>query len=436
MPAVDVSHEDDTVHFHYEEQGGDGDNMCSGEVIRLNHKWKGYDLDKESFLRKLPKVELHVHLDGSFDPAILLEHVQEMGHDILPEQVHLAWDQSTLHVRSSVEACQNVQEFQSLCTCRGKRSLLEMLKCFEVFTPIVRGNLDLMERLAHDFCKRQKRQNVIYSEVRYSPHFLAEGAHITDSEDRVVINPGPIVDAVTRGLRRGEEEFGIKVNQILCCIAWRPEWAKEVVDLAHDRKDDYPCAVVGVDIAAGEDHFDEEKSPHLYTPHYEAFQRAQDLNLNITIHAGEVGDSAFIRKAVNEYGATRIGHGYRIVHEPHVMEEMKEKNIHFEACPTSSDETGSWKYDEKKGKDWKEHPVISMMGYGLNVGLNSDDPAVFDTSLTWQYRVAVGKMGLTKQCIVSTLHHSINAAFIDEKDKSLIKSLVDEYVKEHEDGLY
>ena len=128
-----------------------------------------------------------------------------------------------------------------------------MLNCFTVFLPIVRGNLDLIESLAFDFVKRQARQNIIYSEVRYSPHLLAKGATIGENEK---VDPCPIIDAVTRGLRRGEKEFGVLVNQILCCIAWRPDWASEVVDLAHKRNADTPCAVVGIDIAAGEEHFD------------------------------------------------------------------------------------------------------------------------------------------------------------------------------------
>ena len=85
----------------------------------------------------------------------------------------------------------------------------------------------------------------------------------------------------------------------------------------------------------------------MYDPHFEAFQRAQELGLNITIHAGEVGDSAFVCKAVNEYGATRIGHGYRIARDLDVMEKMRLKNIHFEACPTSSVETGGWNYGKE-----------------------------------------------------------------------------------------
>jgi adenosine deaminase len=110
----------------------------------------------------------------------------------------------------------------------------------------------------------------------------------------------------------------------------------------------------------------------LHDPHYEAFQRAKELSLNVTIHAGEVGDASFVRKAVEEYGATRIGHGYQIANELHTMEEMKLKNIHFETCPTSSEETGGWTYSRK---EWKKHPAVDMLRHGLNVGFNSDDPA-------------------------------------------------------------
>jgi adenosine deaminase len=205
-------------------------------------------------------------LDGSFDPAILLSHLKKNPEKMnsLPLEEFLPWDQTTFLVRSAVEACDNEEDFHALCTCRGKRSLHSMLTCFTVFIPIVRGNLDLIETLAFDFVKRQARQNVIYSEVRYSPHFLAEGATMGGKE---CVDPAPVVDAVTRGLRRGEKEFGVFVNQILCCIAWRPDWANDVVELAHKRKADVPCAVVGIDIAAGEEHFD-KVSNERFLPFY------------------------------------------------------------------------------------------------------------------------------------------------------------------------
>lgn len=377
---------------------------------------------------KYQKVELHVHLDGSFEPSLLLSHLKQSGqYDCLPAEAYCPWDDTTLAVRSSVLACKTEHEFRSLCTCRGKRSLSSMLQCFTIFIPIVRGNLDLIESLSYDFVKRQAKQNIIYTEVRYSPHLLAKGGDIGGTE---TVDPIPVVDAVTRGLRRGEKDFGIMVNQILCCIAWRPDWADDVVQLAHDKRTDSPCAIVGVDIAAGEEHFDKDGFPHLHEPHFEAFQRAKELGLNITIHAGEVGGSDFVQRAVNEYGATRIGHGYQIAQDPNVMEEMRRKNVHFEVCPTSSDETGGWTYDPIDGRDWKKHPAIHMLRYGLNVGLNSDDPAVFDTSLTWQYRIAVGKMGLTKNCILRTLEYSIHSSFLDQEGKAILRSRIKDYLED------
>ena len=79
--------------------------------------------------------------------------------------------------------------------------------------------------------------------------------------------------------------------------------------------------------------------------------------------------------AVKDYGASRIGHGYRVVKNKATMELMRKKNIHFEACPTSSVETGGWNHTETGHKDRKEHPAMTMIEHGLNVGFNSDDPA-------------------------------------------------------------
>jgi len=218
-------------------------------------------------------------------------------------------------------------DFSKLTSCRGKHSLHEMIKAFEIFTPIVRGNLDLIEQMAFDFCKRQAEQNIVYTEVRYSPHLLANGGTLNGVGK---VDPIPVLDAVTKGLRRGEVEYGVKVNQLLCCIAWRPDWADDVVRIAHERRNDVPCSIVGVDIAAGEEHFDKEKFPHLYEPHHRAFKRARELGLNVTLHAGEVGESEHVKRAIEEYGATRIGHGYRIIHDTKFMEHLRKSNIHFE----------------------------------------------------------------------------------------------------------
>ena len=88
------------------------------------------------------------------------------------------------------------------------------------------------------------------------------------------------------------------------------------------------------------------------------------------MHAGEAGGQENVKMAVQEYGATRIGHGYRIAHDSKFMEDMR--GIHFEICPTSSVETGDWVY---KMRNWNEYPAVKMIRSGMNVGFNSDDPA-------------------------------------------------------------
>mmetsp|Transcript_28858 Transcript_28858/g.44362 ORF Transcript_28858/g.44362 Transcript_28858/m.44362 type:complete len:474 (+) Transcript_28858:180-1601(+) len=397
------------------------------QISELKEKWE-YDEELERFIRCLPKVELHVHLDGSFDPTLLLNHLRETGYTCLPVNTHLPWDNSNYPVRKLVQDCRSTKDFHSLCTCRGKYSLYEMLKCFEVFSPIARGNLELLEMLAYDFCKRQAQQNVVYTEVRYSPHLLASGASLAGKHK---VDADPVVTAITSGLRKGEEDYGIKVNQILSCINWRPDWANDVVRIAHERRHDTPCAIVAVDIAAGEEHFNKEEFPHLHDPHYRAMKKAKGLNLNVTMHAGEVASSSNIRFAVEEYGASRIGHGYHVVNDPSLMAEMKKHQVHFEVCPTSSVETGGWVLDTKQQdtKNWKEHPSVLMMQNGMNVGFNSDDPAVFDTSLTWQLRIALGKMGLVKDRILQSTRNSIDSAFITNDEKQTLHEVVSMFEK-------
>jgi adenosine deaminase len=401
--------------------------LDESEQLQLNileSRWN-YSTEVEKLVRWIPKVELHVHFDGSWDPTMIYQHLLENGNvELLPHVSILPWDQSEYPVRQLVQQCSDQVEFHSLCTCRGKQSLYEMIKAFEIFLPLVRGNLPLLEDLAVDFCKRQAQQHVVYTEMRYSPHLLATGGSLEYKENAAMVNADVVVDAITRGLRRGQELYHVAVNQILCCITWRPDWANDVVRLAQERRKDTPCAVVGVDIAAGEEHFDKANNPHLYRAHFQAMKKAKSLGIPITLHAGEVsvGD-LYVKTAIDDFGACRIGHGYRMSHA--MMQYCKERKIHVEVCPTSSVETGGWKYNVK---NWKEHPAVRMVREHVSVSLNSDDPSVFDTSLTWQWRIALGKMGLTiEECKRST-RDAIDAAFISEAEKKRLHGLVEDHV--------
>jgi adenosine deaminase len=353
----------------------------------------------------------------------------------LPVRTNPPWDpKNELRIRDMVQRCKTSRDFHTLCTCRGYRSLHEMLNCFEVFLPIVRGNLSLIEELAFDFCQRQSEQHVVYTEVRYSPHLLAESFNADDGDESAQTNsarvtPHDVLEAVTKGLRRGCTAFHITVNQILCGIAWRPDWALSTIEMAAQHQSDFPCATVGVDIAAGEEHFDESNFPDLYGPHFTMAQEAKKRSIPLTIHAGESTDNALenIQRAVIEYGARRIGHGYRMTESPAVMQLVREHDVHVEVCPTSSDETGGWNYEGPR--DWKKHPAVVMREHGVSISLSSDDPAVFHTSLAWQYRLALARMELTKRDLVEMNAEAINAAFCTVETRMVLTELIVSYGK-------
>ena len=394
--------------------------------------WECYGEDDELFIQGFPKVELHVHLDGSFDPDFLWDYLQT-NSDLfycLPVETDLPWEPGTvLKVRELVQKCKSSKDFHGLCTCRGYRSLKAMLNCFEIFLPLVRNQFDLLEELAFDFCKRQWEQNVVYTEVRYSPFLLAEPVQkddsITDADDKA----NKVFEAITKGLRRGSAKYGITVNQIMSAITWRPDWAPKTLDLVVKHLNDFPCATVGIDVAAGEEHFDNENFPDLFQSHYDMIQKAKSLGIPITIHAGEVqptGSKSNLKVAIEDYGASRIGHGYRATDDQKMIELIKERNIHLEVCPTSSNETGGWAYEGEK--NWREHPMVKMVKNEVPLSINSDDPAVFHTSLSWQYRVVLAKMGLDRETILQSNLHGIEGAFCSKEEKQRLKAKVQEFV--------
>ena len=219
--------------------------------------------------KALPKIDLHLHLDG----AIRVPTIAELGDELgikLP-----TYDPKKLAALVQVN--------------RDCRSLTDFLKRFEVFYPIL-PFAKTQERIAYELCEDCRRDNVIYFEARFAPA-LAASPRFT-MEDAVT--------AALEGFRRGQRDFNIRSGLILCC--YRSISVAEniaTVKLAHKYRDQ---GVIGIDLAGDENHF-------AAAPHAEAFALARKLEIPITIHAGEGGRPENIREAVFTHGATRIGHG-------------------------------------------------------------------------------------------------------------------------------
>eukprot|EP00536_Pseudo-nitzschia_multiseries_P013389 jgi/Psemu1/261343/estExt_Genewise1Plus.C_5700024 len=362
-------------------------------------------------LRSVPKVELHVHLDGAFSPEVLWNSLQRRNPELLLNRIPLE------------KKCRNGYDY-------GLTPLHRMFLCFEFFMPLVHNHFELLEELAFDFVVRQAEQNIVYTEVRYSPHRLAD-------------DPRMAHRAVTMGLRRGcretemqtETEMEIEdnnnnndnnsdnsnkitiiANQILCAIDFEPGWSDDVLAMAEEFRDDFPCAVVGIDVAAGETHFDPRSPCH--AAHLGMYE--DDVSNNTTTNH-------VIASAILDYGARRIGHGYSAAMHDEVIALAKSRNVHFETCPTSSVVTGAWSTKQA----WSDHPANILKQKGVGVSLGSDDPSVFCTSLTQQWGIAVANMGWKRDDVFRVLEDTIDAAFAPEDQKRRVRRAIQEYKKAH-----
>jgi adenosine deaminase len=316
--------------------------------------------------KKLPKIDLHLHLDGAIRVPTIAELGDELGIE-LP-----TYDPKKLAKFVQVD--------------RDCRSLTDFLKRFEVFYPILPYAIT-QERIAYELCEDCARDNVIYFETRFAPA-LACNKKFT-MEDAVV--------AALEGLRRGQRDFDVRCGLILCCYrSISPQQNIDTVKLAHKYRG---RDVIGIDLAGDELHYPA-------APHAEAFALARKLEIPITIHAGEGGKAENIREAIFDYGATRIGHGVALEHDLELLRQVRDRGTVFEICLTSNLQTCSVPSLQK-------HPFQKFFDENVRVTLNTDDPAISNITLTDEFELAARAYKLTPAQVRELLVNAAQGAFAE-----------------------
>ncbi|MBX3258294.1 MAG: adenosine deaminase [Labilithrix sp.] len=309
-------------------------------------------------IEKLPKTDLHVHLDGSLRVATILD-LAENGRIELP-----ARDEDGL--RKAMNLGMNCG------------SLVEYLKAFDVTLRVLQ-TAESLTRAAYELAEDAARENVRYMEVRYSPMLhTRRGLKLTT-----------VVEAVLEGLRAAQDEFGIESNVIICGIRnVSAESSLEMAELAVAYKN---RGVVGYDLAGAE--YD-----HPAKHHRAAFQLVRDNNVNVTIHAGEAYGPESIHQAIHVCGAHRIGHGCRLREDGDLLHYVNDHRISLECCPSSNVQTGAI-------RDLSSHPIKLYKHLGLRVTVNTDNRLVTDTTASkelWLCHKVLGfSMADLKQVILS-----------------------------------
>lgn len=322
----------------------------------------------------LPLVELHRHLDGSIRLTTILE---------LGIQHNLPLPARTL---------EELRPYVQVST--PQPGVMAFIEKFEWMTGVL-VNYDACRRVAYENVEDAFNEGINYIELRYSPWFMAEAHHL---------RPEGVVEAVTDGLRAGERDFAIKVNQLgILSRHYGPEIAMRELD-AELR---FASEFAGIDLAGDEAHFPGE----WYTEH---FKKARDAGWHVTVHAGESSGPESVWQAVQELGAERIGHAVHAPEDPALLDFLRDRGIGIECNLTSNVQTSTV-------ADYPSHPLRLFLEKGIAASINTDDPGISAIDLRYEYNVAAPLAGLTPLMIRQAQENALVTAFLTEGEKQLLR---------------
>jgi adenosine deaminase len=315
-------------------------------------------------LRRLPKAELHVHLDGSLRPATMLELARAARVE-LP-----ARDPDALRRWMLVSDARDLEDY---------------LRRFEVTIALLQSP-EAIERVAYEMVEDARADGVRYLEVRYCPALSTRRG--LPYEDAVA--------AEWRGLQRGTRDFGVRTAIINCALRHDPPAttaaeARRSVALRGQ-------GVVAFDLAGGE-------AGRPAADHAEAFRIAREGLLGVTVHAGEAAGPASVAQALFACGADRIGHGTRLHEDPALEDYVRDRRVHVEVNLTSNVQT-------RAVPSAAAHPLRRYLDRGLAVSLHSDSWLMSGTTCSQEYWLAHTALGVTRPEIDRMILDSFAAAFL------------------------
>ena len=331
--------------------------------------------DDTALIAKLPKAELHLHLEGSIEPETVVE---------------LAAGHGVALTREEVAARYQYKDF------------LGFIEAFKWVTSLLRTPADyalITDRLAETLL----RQNVIYAEVT-----LSVGVMLWRKQDAEA-NFIAICEAGDRARAKG-----LRLQWIFDCVRqFGPEAAMEVARLAVRMKDE------GV-VAFGMGGDELSRSVEDFRAVYD---HAAEQGLHRVVHAGEIGGPEEVQDAIEILGAERVGHGIGVARDERTMELVAERGATLEVCPTSNLRTGALaKQLGRADARIEEHPLPKLVRRGLRITLGTDDPAMFGSTLNGEYALAL-RLGLSAAEVARVAECGVAAAFLPSREKATLLNL-------------
>ena len=327
-------------------------------------------LEIEEFIRRLPKAELHLHLEGTITPATLVE--LSARHDAHPMTL------------AEAESHYRFDDFTSFI--EGFKAVTRRLVTPEDYELVA---WHMMQQLA--------AQGVVHAEVYISVGVI----YMWRNFDPACFEP--IFEGLERARQRGERELGLSLYWIFDAVRhFTVEEAVRVFRKAADMRSEYP-SIIGIGLGG-----DERRTGS--APFRALYAKAREAGLRLTNHAGESTGPEAIREAL-AIGSERLGHVLSAVQDPDLLQELKAREVPLELNPTSNVRTGVC-------PSFAAHPLRTYFDAGLLVTLNSDDPAFFGSDIANEYLLAHTEQGFTREELRQLAVNSIRASFLPESAKA------------------
>ena len=324
-------------------------------------------MDLHEFARRMPKAELHVHLEGSIQPATLLQLAQRND------------------VRLPAKTEGQLSEFYRF------RDFPHFIRVYEAITSCLRSVEDYA-LIAYEFGRNCARQNVRYAEVTFT----------VSTNTRMAGLPWQVLlEALNAGRVRARAEFGVDWRWVFDICRDNPETQNWVLDIVLAARDQ---GVVALGLGGSEAVF----PPELYV---DTFARAREAGVACVPHAGEMAGPDSIWGALRLLHADRIGHGVRCIEDPALVDYLGQRQVPLEVCPTSNVCLGVF-------PDYATHPLRQLWDSGLLITLGSDDPPMFGTSLNREYELLVDAFGFDASDLMRVSLNALRSSLLPADERT------------------
>jgi adenosine deaminase len=333
----------------------------------------------EEFIKNIPKAELHLHIEGTFEPELMFN---------IASRNHISIKQKSVEELKKAYDFTNLQHFLDIYY-EGASVLITKLDFYD---------------LTWAYLEKVHLQNVQHTEIFFDPQ-----THTSRG-----IKLSTVIEGINEALIDGRKKLGITSNLILCFLRHLSEAeAFQTLENALEFKD----LIIGVGL-------DSSERGHPPSKFKRVFEQALKEGFKTVAHAGEEGPAEYVWEAIDLLKVSRIDHGNNSLHDENLFDELVTRKIPLTVCPLSN-------LKLKVVAQMKNHPLKTMLEKGLFVTVNSDDPAYFGGYINDNFLAVSTALNLNKEEIFLLAKNSFNASFLDEETKRKMIERVEEFYREN-----